>query len=66
MQVNVKYQRWETVFLRTDQEGRPGMITGHEVREGYILYIVSREGDEVRCYEKELSKHPAHLTYGDN
>jgi hypothetical protein len=66
MEIKVKYNRWETVYIKTDVDQRPALVSGHEVRQGYILYIVSREGEETRVYEQELTKFPAYLTTSDN
>lgn len=66
MEVKVKYARWETVYIKTDLDQRPALVSGHEVRHGYVLYIVSREGDETMCYEQELSSMPSYMKSYDN
>ena len=55
MVINNKFNIGDTVYIKTDVEQSPGIITCIQVNPGDILYAVSRDSRNANFYDFELS-----------
>lgn len=55
MVINNKFNIGDTVYVKTDVEQSPGIITCIQVNPGDILYAVSRDSRNNNFYDFELS-----------
>lgn len=56
MVIDCEYQVKETVYLTTDTEQRPRLVTAILVRESHIMYYLSCGTEETSHYHFEISK----------
>jgi hypothetical protein len=56
MVIDCEYQVKETVYLTTDTEQRPRLVTAILVRESHIMYYLSCGTEETSHYYFEISK----------
>jgi hypothetical protein len=45
----------DMVYVKTDVEQKPRMVTGFVVRQGYHLVIASMCGEEIHVFDFELT-----------
>ena len=55
MVINNKFNIGDTVYIKTDVEQSPGIITCIQVNPGDLLYTVSRNSSNGNFYDFELS-----------
>jgi hypothetical protein len=56
MEIKNKFDIGDTVYLHTDEEQLPNMVTGFTVRpRGLIAYIISYCGSETNVYGFEIT-----------
>ncbi len=62
MLLNIKYEFGDIVYLKTDLDQHPGVITGLQARPGgSITYEITRDDYSDWYYPEEISKDKAFL-----
>lgn len=56
MNIKAKFLIQEIVFLKTDPEQLPRMVTGIVIRQDTLLYCLGSGANESSHYEFEISK----------
>lgn len=51
----IKYRIGEPVFFKTDNDQQEHIVTGYIIRPGAVIYLVSNNGYETRCYDFEIT-----------
>lgn len=54
--IKPRYKMGSIVYLKTDPDQRPMMITGIMERPSILIYYISFNGDEFRAYDIEISQ----------
>ena len=54
MNINVKFNIEQIVFLKTDMEQLPRMVVGYQVTKHSILYILAQGGGETYHHDIEI------------
>jgi len=56
MEIRNKFNIGDTVYLNTDEDQSPNIVTGFTVRPGGLLaYIISYCGNETNVYDFEIT-----------
>ena len=56
MYLNVKFNLGDIVYLKTDSEQKPRIVTGFTIRNNeHIIYLLSCISDETEHYEIEIT-----------
>lgn len=55
MMIDEKFQLGQIVYVKTDLDQRPGMVTAINVRPGHVTYLVTSGDISVCFYDFEIS-----------
>lgn len=55
MMIDEKFQLGQVVYVKTDIEQSPGMVTAINIRPGHVTYLVTTGDSSVCFYDFELS-----------
>jgi hypothetical protein len=55
MVIDEKFSIGSIVYIKTDVEQRPGIVTGISVRPGHLAYVVTSHDESAVFYDIELS-----------
>lgn len=63
MTINNKFAIGDRVFLVTDQDQLPRIVSGITIRNGVLIYLLSQNVQETGHYEFEISDEKRYNLY---